>query len=470
MAIDIVEFVTDDQLLGLSISPAQETLLRGIYGLPLRNDKQRDLWTLCTGGRPYREGHRFAEVTVLAGARSGKDSRIAAPIIVYEVIFGGHEKHLARGERGVFPIIAQDGRAARVAFGYVRDYLLGSPFLKQHVAGDPKMNEIDLVNRLAINCFPCTLRSTRGFSMPVGCLDELAYFRLEGQVDSDEEVQASVRRGMLAFPHTLLVKISTPYMKGGVLYDDFKRAFGQNDPDLLVWKASSVLMNPMLRAERLERERRLDASRFAREYEAEFQDDLSGFLPAAWVEQAVQPSRHELAPRDGVTYLAAADPSGGGPDAFTFSIAHREGDRVVQDVIRGYARVGHEAPNLAAVVKEIADTLRRYRIREVWHDKYAGSWVKQEFQRAGITSRESDLDRSKAYLETEPLFAQGRIELLDHPQQTRELKLLEKRLRPGGGATVDHPRGGHDDHANALALAAAKAMAGNQLQYRVRVI
>jgi hypothetical protein len=45
---DIIEFVTDPQLLGLSISPAQETLLRGIYGLPLVDQEQHDIWRLCT--------------------------------------------------------------------------------------------------------------------------------------------------------------------------------------------------------------------------------------------------------------------------------------------------------------------------------------------------------------------------------------------------------------------------------------
>jgi hypothetical protein len=34
----IVEFVTDPQLLGLTLSPAQETLLRAIYGLALEGD------------------------------------------------------------------------------------------------------------------------------------------------------------------------------------------------------------------------------------------------------------------------------------------------------------------------------------------------------------------------------------------------------------------------------------------------
>ena len=46
-------------------------------------------------------------------------------------------------------------------------------------------------------------------------------------------------------------------------------------------------MNPALRADRLARERRLDSTRFAREYEAVFVDDVTAFLPAAWVDDAV---------------------------------------------------------------------------------------------------------------------------------------------------------------------------------------
>jgi len=39
----IIEFVTDAQLFGLSLSPAQRTLLRAIYGLPL-GAKDLALW------------------------------------------------------------------------------------------------------------------------------------------------------------------------------------------------------------------------------------------------------------------------------------------------------------------------------------------------------------------------------------------------------------------------------------------
>ena len=149
---NIVEFVTDPQLLGLTISPAQTVLLKAIYGLPLSND-ELDLFRRCTG-RTHYTSQPFAEVTVIAGARAGKDSRIAAPIICYEAIFGNHARHLAKGERAMIPLVAQDQRGSRVAFTYIRDYLTGSPLLAPMIEGEPLALEIRLTNRTTITCFP----------------------------------------------------------------------------------------------------------------------------------------------------------------------------------------------------------------------------------------------------------------------------------------------------------------------------
>jgi len=77
-------------------------------------------------------------------------------------------------------------------------------------------------------------------------MDELAVFRLEGAADSDAEIQASIRRGHDRLPTTRLVKISTPYMKSGVCRR-LQARLRQNDPDLLCWRASTVLMIPASR-------------------------------------------------------------------------------------------------------------------------------------------------------------------------------------------------------------------------------
>jgi hypothetical protein len=50
--ITIVDFVTDPQLLNLSISEPQETLLRTIYGLPL-SSHQLEIYRVCTGRHDY---------------------------------------------------------------------------------------------------------------------------------------------------------------------------------------------------------------------------------------------------------------------------------------------------------------------------------------------------------------------------------------------------------------------------------
>jgi hypothetical protein len=194
----IVEFVTDKELLGLRLSPAQETLLRSIYGMPL-TPAQLDLFTLCTGRQNY-PGVNFQEATILAGARSGKDSRVACPVCSYEAVFGAHERHLERGERCVIPLVAPGGLGTRIAFGYIKSHFLDSPYLRDLLEDEPLQNEIRLRNRVSIMCFSCTKSALRGWSIPAGILDELAFFKVEGSADSDSEVLASIRRGMIAFP------------------------------------------------------------------------------------------------------------------------------------------------------------------------------------------------------------------------------------------------------------------------------
>lgn len=461
----IVEFVTDPQLLGLSISPAQETLLRAIYGLDLNADQQ-DIFRRCTGRSGY-PGHQFSEATVIAGARSGKDSRIAAPIVVYESVFGQHEAHLSRGERGVIPLVAQDARAAKIAYSYIRAYLTRSPLLAPLIADEPLASEITLTNGLSIMCFPSTQRSLRGWSIPVGVMDELAFYRLEGSADSDVEIQASIRRGMISFPQTRLVKVSTPYMRSGVLYSDHKTYFGTDTDDVLVWVAETSLMNPTITAERLARERRvMDSARYRREFEAVFAEDVAAFLPQDWVERAVETGVREREFVSGVRHVAGCDPSGGGPDSMTLAVVHPEGTggsrRVIVDVLKGWGRHTERE----AVVSEAASILKRYGLSRVVGDRYAAAWVREAFRRHGISYTDAQitkdgeptyLDRSSAYLECEPLFASGLISLLDHPAMVREFINLERRPSQGGRDRVDHPRGTHDDHANAVALAAAIA-------------
>ncbi len=130
----------------------------------------------------------------------------------------------------------------------------------------------------------------------------------------------------------------------------------------------------------------------------------------------------------------------------------------MQDLLRGWSRKGKDSPDLRAVVGEIAGLLRSYLISSVVGDRYAASWVSQAFAEEVIEYIASPWSKAEAYLESLSVFSQGRLVLMDHPQQTRELQCLERRTRAGGKDIVDHPRGAHDDYANVLALAAVSAV------------
>jgi hypothetical protein len=224
-------------------------------------------------------------------------------------------------------------------------------------------------------------------------------------------------------------------------------------------------MNPTLKDARFEREKRLDPLRFSREYEAEFSENVDSFLPSAWIEAAIVSGRHELPPAMNMRYVAAVDVSGLGsgsnPDAFTLNIVHATPDnKAVQDCQRGWRKSRSNSINLAGILAEIKSILTAYRLNAVFGDAYGKAWVSERFMEAGIDYVQVDHDKSFYYLQTEPLFAQGRVELLDNRDIEREFKTLERRMLPGGKIRIDHARSNHDDHSNSFAIAATLAAQG----------
>ena len=112
--IDILTFVA---ALGLTPSVAQEALLATVYGLPMPTPQHEEVRRLCTG-RTHFEDAGYGDVSVICGARSGKTSYVAGPIVAYEALCGGHDKAAGKGETPVIPLIACDAKGSSVAFGF----------------------------------------------------------------------------------------------------------------------------------------------------------------------------------------------------------------------------------------------------------------------------------------------------------------------------------------------------------------
>jgi hypothetical protein len=246
------------------------------------------------------------------------------------------------------------------------------------------------------------------------------------------------------------------------MFEAHRDHFANDDSDVLVWHAATRLMNPTISEDYIQKELAKDPEAARAEWLAEFRKDLESFLPLEWVERATVPGRYKLPPLCSFTYQAFCDPSGGAGDAFTLSIGHKDGGRLIQDVLRS-----KRSPfNPHEVVKEYAALLKQYRIQSIKGDYYAAEWTSMAFQAEGITYQRSKKTKSELYLEFEPLLAQGRVEMLDNKTLFNELRSLERRTGRSGKDLINHGPRQHDDSANATAgLMVNLAQPGSTFRY-----
>jgi len=430
-----------------------QTFIKSLAGVPL-SDEEVPLFQKCTG-RTVPFSQPVSEAWVVAGRRARK-SAVAATIGVHAAVFRDWSKCIAPGETARVLIVAVTKDQAKLIHSYARAILQSHPTLEAMVASVDQ-ESINLENGIQIVCVANSFRSIRGPAVVCALFEELAYWRSEESATPDKEVLRAVKPSMLTTKKhgALLIGISSPYAKRGLLYEKHKEHFGNNESNVLVWQADSRTMNPTLDEKEIEDAYKDDPQSAASEFGALFRDDIQNFLDADLISKLTRTSPLELPPVKGVAYKGFVDPSGGRGDSFTIAIAHADKDgKAILDLVRGTP----PPFNPEKVVQEYAHLLREYRLLEVTGDFYAAEWVSQTFKAQGIRYNQSKGPKSAIYLEALPLFTQGQVELPDLRPLLLELAQLERRTARGGKDSVDHPPRAHDDLANsacgALVLAA----------------
>ena len=441
---DIDRALLDKNLLGAALGPPASwstwlAVLRATFGLQL-NRADRRLFAAVAGSRkPPRQ--KVRELWAVAGRRCGK-SRIAAAIAVYIAQFVPHK--LAPGERGMVLVLAASQEQAKATFSYALAFLRESPILAREVV-EATRNEIRLRNGVIIAIHPNSFRTIRGRTVLACIFDEIGFWMSDdASAAPDTEVLTAVIPAM-STAHGMLIALSSPYRKTGLLYDRYKDYFGQDDNGVLVVQGGTKQFNPSLSDEVIDAQRAADPSAAAAEWDAVFRTGKYGFLSDADVDGAIDHDRpRELAPKHGVLYFAFVDASGGGPDAYSIAIGHKEGDHFVIDVVRGRHGTPHKT------TKEYAELCKQYRIRTVVGDKYAKQWVQDAWRAEGFTYVEAEEPAAQLYLEAQPQWVRGVVRIYGDPVLIKELRHLE--CIPGrvGADQVTHPRNMHDDLANAV--------------------
>lgn len=404
-------------------------------------------------GRAEAPTEPSTEAWFICGRRSGKDVKASA-LAAFLATFGAEQlgflDRLVKGETGVVQLIAVDRRQAKVCLSYLRAYF-EQPLLAQMVAKSTAEG-LELTNGLAIEITTNDLRSSRGRTVVAAVFDEVAFWASENSANPDQAVYDAVKPAMATIPGAMLIGISSPYARRGLLWTKHKRHYGKPGKTLVV-QAPTWRMNPTIArdGEFLTDAYRDDPASAKAEYGAEFRTDVEAFVSLEVVEACVASGVHERGPISTIKYSAFVDPSGGSQDAMTLAISHHEGDADDGLTVIDATREIKPPFSPEGVVKEFCDLLKLYGINSVTGDRYAGEWPREQFRKHGVHYDVSDKTRSDLYRDMLPILNSGRVVLLDDDKTVSQIVGLERRVARGGRDSIDHAPGGHDDIANAVA-------------------
>jgi hypothetical protein len=474
----------------------QQTALKALYGVPLSPDicdqrgwSELDYFNASQGDADFdhlgyltsvaRKSYTpksFAEGWFICGRRAGKSDALASTIVAYEAALGGHEQHVRKGQPAYCFQIAQDLRMARYSLNFIRATLESSDLLKKQIV-QVTADRIDLKNGITIAVIPPTLKAVRGYACPVAVLDEVGvWYQDSDAANPDYEIWRAVKPAQLQFPNRLLVGISSPWNKSGLLFqyfeagtDGHKAPISERDrfKDCLVWHSTSAAMRSDTDSRGKDRipsswfisEQGKDPRAFERECLAVFQDSISGFLSSELLRRCIDQDVVERKPEPDNFYVAAIDPAFR-RDAFALVVAHAtsSGD-VVIDLIRRWLPEKGQPINPQDIFAELIPILRSYRIQMITSDQYHADTLQQLALTHGFAIESipfTGVSKGSIYANLQMLVNQGRIHLLDHPEAYKELRSLERTLTKTGVIQISAPPGQHDDVASAIALATHK--------------
>jgi hypothetical protein len=261
----IIDFLDAPEFLGSHFEGATwdrwRAVLRAAFALPM-SDRDLALFGEVAGGRtPPKKPVR--ELVAAVGRGGGKDS-VASALATFIAATGDFSR-LRVGERATVLTLATDRDQAAIAFSYIAGYFEQTPLLAALVERTTA-DTIELRNGAQIIVGTNSLRAPRGRTICCAIYDECAFWYDSNYANPDIEVDAAVSPGLMRFPGSMKVLISSVNKRSGLLYDRVAEFFGRDDDDVLVVMGESLQFNETLDARVIERELARDYERASAEY------------------------------------------------------------------------------------------------------------------------------------------------------------------------------------------------------------
>ena len=360
--------LVDDNLLGAALGDDASwktwlAVLKASFALPL-DANERETFRQVAGNRTP-PNKRVRELWAVVARRCGK-SRMAAALAVYQACFVEH--NLAFGEVGHVLVLAASRDQAKVVFEYIKGFFDASPVLRQEVDTITR-NEIKLRNGVIIATHANSFRSIRGRTLLAVVLDEVALWRDEVSAVPDLEVYRAVLPSLMT-TQGMLIGISTPYRKIGLLHQKHRDHFGVDGDDVLVVQGAaraSTQHSHKLRSMR-------PSPTIPKVLAPNGKRRSERTLPRSSMRRPSMPplttigrcNCHRV-----VFIIRVRGQCGGRHDAFTLCIGHEEGETFVADVIEGI----RPPFDPQGVVAKYAKLLKQYQVARVLGDRYSAEWV-----------------------------------------------------------------------------------------------
>ena len=445
--VNIIEFATDPLYLALSFKerPAQEVVLRVIYGLPLDDDQLKIYRKLTKNKKEFESGEEKPEAVLNLGARSGK-SLLASIIAIYEATRKKWAKYLNKGESGYIVVVSTRQKQSEAIIGANCLRLMENSYNLRGLIKDSTQSELTLKNNMKIISLPCN--STAGRGLPIACLifDEIAHFRAEG-VKADEVIFNALRPRQVQFPGCKLIMISTPAAKQGIFFNFFDEGF--KTPGRFTAQAPTLFMNPLVDQKFLEKEKKRDIDNYRREFLAQFAEKVEAFLSYELVENSLKLAG-DLPYKAEYIYYAGIDASGlAGRDKFSLAIAHKQGINVYIDKV-----ISWNLKDPDPIMKDIKELAKIYHINRVSIDRYAKGWVLNSLNKIGlfVNIRPS---LAEIFVNIKSLMLGNRLFLPDNKAIKKAFLNTQAYYGRNNALSIAHERNseGHSDEADAVATA-----------------
>ena len=450
-ALNIIEAMEDPALFAPWFPGATwnawRAILKAAFALPM-NAKEIVFFRSVAERDPPTE--RVSELWIVAGRRGGKDS-VASVIAAHTAALFEETGQLRPGERALVMCLATDRDQAKIVLNYARSYFTDIPLLQGMIERETAYG-FELSNKIDIAVSTNSFRAVRGRPVLLAILDECAFWRDDNSAMPDEETYNALKPGTATMPGSMIIGISSPYRKAGLLFKKYRAHYGKPGK-VLVIKAPTELLNPTIDPAIIAEAMLEDPAAARAEWMAEFRDDIAAFVTQEAVDACVSPGVLERARVQGQKYQAFCDPSGGANDSMTLAIGHSQlapdgkTSIAVLDAVREIR--APFSPDTA--VTEFATLLKTYGIRTVKGDRYAAEWVVTAFKKVGIEYRPADLNKSEIYRDFLPRLNSGEVDMLDNKRLVTQLLGLERRTARGGRDSIDHASGAKDDLVNAAA-------------------